>query len=602
MGDRNNSIGFLDIARGALQGTPDMFRIQRGALNLLMERVQTHRSIGLMLEKRARQHPEATALLFEDRRWSYAQFNAWANRYASLLKTLGVRSGDRVAILMENRPEVLAIAAGTVKLGAVAGMLNYNHRGDALQHSLRLVAPRVLIVGAECWAALETMDWPTGSDEKAIVLWDGDGKAPAGARSVCEQLEAQPGTNPPETREVLARSPAFYIFTSGTTGMAKASVMTHYRWLRGMAGFGQMGVRLRGDDVLYCPLPLYHNNALTVSWGTALGCGAALALGRKFSATRFWDEIRRHQATAFCYIGELCRYLLNQPVSPRDREHRVRLMVGNGLRPELWDAFKQRFGIERVLEFYGASECNLAFVNVFNVDRTAGFCPLSFAIVVFDADAERPARDGGGFMRKVGKGEIGLLITEVSDSAPFDGYTDASATETKLLRDVFKRGDCWFNTGDLVRDQGWKHIQFVDRVGDTFRWKGENVATGEVEAAFAGFPGVEHAVVYGVQIPGADGRAGMVALSLAGGELDGGALARHLRERLPAYAVPLFLRLRTGEDTTGTFKYRKVDLKRDGFDFQQVQDPLYVLLDPRRGYEVLTAESFALIQSGAIRF
>ena len=399
---------------------------------------------------------------------------------------------------------------------------------------------------------------------------------------------------------MLASTPAFYIFTSGTTGMPKASVMSHYRWLKGMAGLGQMALRIQRDDVFYCALPLYHNNALTVSWGSVLGAGATMALSRKFSASKFWDEIRTHEATAFCYIGELCRYLLNKPPAAGDREHRVRLMVGNGLRAEIWEEFQQRFGIANVSEFYGASESNLAFVNGFGLSKTAGFSPLPFAIVEFDAEAEEPLRDARGFMRKAAKGTPGLLISKVTTLSPFEGYTDKRASEKKLLRDVFKKGDVWFNTGDLVRDQGWRHIQFVDRVGDTFRWKGENVATTEVEGALGRHPGVEQAVVYGVQVSVCDGRAGMAALTCTGG-FDGAALAAQLCKELPAYAVPLFIRLRKEQEVTGTFKFRKVDLKNEGFDPAKVSEPLYALLDRARGYEPITPELFERIRQGSAK-
>jgi fatty-acyl-CoA synthase len=354
--------------------------------------------------------------------------------------------------------------------------------------------------------------------------------------------------------------------------------------------------------VFYCCLPLYHNNALTVSWSCTLAAGATFALDRKFSASKFWDRIRHFDATAFCYIGELLRYLLNRPASERDRDHRVRLIVGNGLRPEIWEQFERRFGIERIYEFYGASESNIAFINAFGVSQTAGFTPMSFAIVEFDNDAEAPLRDKKGWMKRVKKGGVGLLISEVTAKRPFDGYTDPAAGEKKLLRDVFKKGDCWFNTGDLVRDQGMRHIQFVDRVGDTFRWKGENVATGEVEGVLAREDSIEHGAVYGVTVPGCDGRAGMAAITLkAGRELDGAALARTMTTALPAYAVPLFLRIREQQDTTGTFKYRKIELKQEGFDPGKVREPLYVLTDRERGYEPLTAELFRRIADGALR-
>lgn len=595
-----DTVRLWDLVRGVMAALPDTLRVQKGLWNLVTAAPDRRGSIGQVLAEHAARRPQATALLFEDQRWSYSEFNAWANRIAAVLRAHGVGNGDAVAVLFENRPESLASVAGIVKLGAVAGLLNHQQRGEALAHSIKLTQAKIVVVGEECVAALASTAFTPMTDATRVYLWDGVGKPPNGYLSLRELTATANAENPVETVAVLQKQPAFFIFTSGTTGLPKASVMTHYRWLRGMAGVGQMALRLKPDDILYCPLPLYHNNALTVSWGATLGSGCALALGRKFSASRFWDEIRRTDATAFCYIGELCRYLLNQAESGSDREHRVRMMVGNGLRPELWDAFQARFGIARICEFYGASESNAAFINAFGVPRTAGFCPLPFAIVKFDADLDQPRRLENGHLQKVTKGGIGLLITEVGKRTPFDGYTDAKASEAKLLRNVFKSGDVWFNTGDLVRNQGWRHIQFADRVGDTFRWKGENVATTEVEAALASFPGVLDAVVYGVLVQHADGRAGMAALTLSDA-LDGAALAQHLAAQLPAYAVPLFLRLRAEQETTSTFKFRKVELKREGFDPALVHEPLYLLADRRHGYQRLTAKLHAQIVAGELR-
>ncbi|MDR3417372.1 MAG: long-chain-acyl-CoA synthetase [Nevskia sp.] len=596
-----DEVHLRDLARGVLHLLPQTPTLGKGLWNLARLTPDRPASIGLQLERVAERTPAHTALVFDEQRWTYAEFNGWVNRIAAVFRANGVGSGDTVAILMENRPDVLACVAATVKLGAVAAMLNHNQQGEVLAHSIRLTAPKLVVVGGECRETLQSTPYHPDADPDRQYFWTGPGMAPDGYLDLQAAAASQSAANPPETQRVLSRQPCFFIFTSGTTGLPKASVMTHYRWLRGMAGLGQLALRLEPDDAFYCPLPLYHNNALTVSWGAVLGAGCTLVLGRKFSASRFWDEVRRHDVTAFCYIGELLRYLLNRPPSPQDRDHLVRLICGNGLRPEIWEQFQQRFGIERIYEFYGASESNLAFVNAFGLSRTAGFCPMSFAIVEFDAEAEQPRRGSGGFLSKVERGGTGLLITEISEKSPFDGYTDRKASEAKLLRDVFKKGDCWFNTGDLVRDQGWRHIQFVDRLGDTFRWKGENVATTEVEAALNRFPGIEHAVVYGVTVPGADGRAGMAALSYAGEHLDGSALAEHLRRQLPAYAVPLFLRLRPEHETTGTFKYRKVDLKREAFDPSQVADPLYALLDADNGYRPITPEIFQKIQKGEVR-
>lgn len=601
-------IGWGDWISALLRTAPDLPRLLPGLVRLAWMRPHQTGSIGLTFEARAARHPERTALRFEDQAWTYRELNAWANRVAHGLRHAGVRAGDAVGILMENRPEVIACALGIVKLGATATLLNHQLRGESLAHSLRITRPRIVLVGQECEAVARSL--PEGAAPEGIAWWwDGDQPAPAGWTDLRQACAQQAEANLLETAQIVLSQPCFHIFTSGSTGQPKASVMTHYRWHRCMLGLGVLGLRLRRDDVLYCALPLYHNNALTVSWGATVGAGACLALGRKFSASGFWRDIERHRATSFSYIGELCRYLLNQPARPDDAHHGVRAIIGNGLRPDIWEAFQQRFGIAHVAEFYAASEGNLAFVNALNVPRSAGMCPLSYAIVAFDVAEERPIRDGAqGLMRRVDKGQVGLLLTEITAKAPMDGYTDEKATATKVLRDVLQPGDAWFDTGDLVRDQGFGHIQFADRVGDTFRWKGENVATTDVEAALCAQPGIEEAVVYGVQVPGADGRAGMACLRLRPGvgDLDGAALMHGLREALPRYAVPLFLRLRDHQAITATFKHRKVELKREGFtppasaDEQGTQDTVWVLTPA--GYLPLQAQALADIQAGRFRF
>ncbi|TAM09512.1 MAG: long-chain-acyl-CoA synthetase [Nevskiaceae bacterium] len=595
-----------DIARGALHAAPEYLHGNtRGLLNFATLRSTSKRSIGRVYEHWARQAPNRIGLCFEGRSWTYREFNGWVNRIAASFAAHGVKSGDVVAILMENRPTALACVVAATKLGAIAGMLNHNQRGDVLAHSIGLVKPRLLVLSAECLEALQTTPWVPEQTRSLAFLWhggDAQTAAPAGWTDLDRDAGRRSSLNPSCCAQIVASQPCYYIFTSGTTGLPKASVMTHYRWLSSMGGLGNAALRIRASDVFYCCLPLYHNNALTVSLSCTLSAGATFALDRKFSASRFWDRIRLYDATAFAYIGELLRYLLNKPETPRDRHHHVRLITGNGLRPEIWEAFEKRFGISRIYEFYGASESNIAFVNAFGVSQTAGFTPMSFAIVAFDNDREEAVRDAQGFMRKVKHGGIGLLLSEVTSKRPFDGYTDPEAGNRKLLHGVFKPGDCWFNTGDLVRDQGLRHIQFVDRVGDTFRWKGENVATGEVEGVLARIANVEQGAVYGVTVPGCDGRAGMAALTLSqGAEFDGAALARTLTEALPAYAVPVFLRLRKQAATTGTFKYRKVELKQEGFNIARAAEPLYVLVDRGRGYEKLTQKLYRQINDGKLR-
>jgi fatty-acyl-CoA synthase len=590
-------IGLADVVRALPAMALDAPSLLHGAIGLATIGPTSRDSVGHVFQRAAHRHPDRPFLRFEDTELSYGQANLWVNRYAAVLNTHGVRPGSTVGILAENRPETLLAALAVVKLGATAGMLNHHQRGDVLNHSQKLLDSTVLIVGSECLDALKSV--PDNEIRGTVLCLPEGDEAPEGYLDLDKAAISADDHDPVQTPLIHAKDKAFYVFTSGTTGLPKASSMSHFRWLKAMTGLGHLGVRLTSGDTLYCCLPLYHNNALTVSLSSVLGAGATFALGRNFSASRFWDDIQRTRATAFCYIGELCRYLLNQPVRPNERTHRVRVMVGNGLRPEIWDEFTQRFGIGRVAEFYGASECNLAFINAFNIDRTAGMCPLPFAVVAFDADTGQPARGAGGHLQKVGAGQVGLLITKVTDRAPFDGYTDADATEKKLVRNGFRRGDCWFNTGDLVRDQGWNHVAFVDRLGDTFRWKGENVATTEVEGALDEWPAIEQAVVYGVEVPGADGRAGMAAVKLRdGAELDGPGLARHLAKRLPGYAIPLFLRVIDEVEQTSTFKSRKVALREQGYTDG---GPVHVLADRDTGY-VPAYEGYATeVAAGRIR-
>jgi fatty-acyl-CoA synthase len=565
-----NSIGLLDIIThvpGLLMDTPT---ILRGVITGFGARPSAKTSIGKVFQERAARHADKVFIKFGDQQITYREANETVNRYAAVLAARGVGHGDVVGIMMRNQPQAVLLMLATVKCGAISGMLNYHQRGDVLKHSFGLLDATAIVAETDLVDHIND----SGADTTGLMTLDELDRLAATA----------PTANPATTAAVLAKDKAFYIFTSGTTGMPKASVMTHYRWLRALAGFGGLGMRLTSNDTLYCCLPLYHNNALTVALSSVLNSGATLALGKSFSASKFWDDVIRYDATAFVYIGEICAYLLNQPPKDTDRQHKVRVICGNGLRPAIWDEFTERFGIERVCEFYGASEGNTAFVNVFNVPRSTGICPTPVAFVEYDADTGEPLRGEDGRVRKVRNGEPGLLLSKVSDFQPFDGYTDKKASEKKLVRNAFRDGDVWFNTGDLMRSQGFGHAAFADRLGDTFRWKGENVATTEVESAVCGYDEVEESTVFGVEVPGTGGRAGMAAIQLKEGtQFDGKALAKAVYERLPGYAMPLFVRVVGELAHTSTFKSQKVDLRKEGYG-ADVDDPIYVLAGREEGY------------------
>jgi fatty-acyl-CoA synthase len=571
-GGARRAVSLTDIASRVPGLLADMPVMVRGAVTGLLPQPNSKKSIGTVFQERAARYGDRVFLRFGDQQLTYREANAIANRYAAVLAARGIGHGDVVAIMLRNSPNAVLAMLAAVKCGAIAGMLNYHQRGEMLAHSLGLLDPKVLIAETDLVSAVTESGAARATDNTLTV----------------EDLErfavSAPAINPASASAVRAKDTAFYIFTSGTTGFPKASVMTHYRWLKALGAFGGLGLRLKGSDTLYSCLPLYHNNALTVAVSSVINSGATLALGKSFSASRFWDEAIANRATAFIYIGEICRYLLNQPPKPTDRAHKVRLIAGNGLRPEIWEEFTARFGIARVCEFYAASEGTTAFINIFNVPRSTGISPMPLAYVEYDPDTGAPLRDESGRVRRVPAGEPGLLLSPVNKLQPFDGYTDEAASEKKLVRNAFRDGDCWFNTGDVMSPQGMFHAAFVDRLGDTFRWKGENVATTQVEAALSSDPAVEECTVYGVEIPRTGGRAGMAAVKLReGAEFDGQSLARAVYGQLPVYALPLFVRVVKSMAHTTTFKSRKVELREQAYG-SDVEDPVYVLAGRDEGY------------------
>jgi fatty-acyl-CoA synthase len=405
---------------------------------------------------------------------------------------------------------------------------------------------------------------------------------------------------------VRGGDPLFLIYTSGTTGLPKAARFSHSRFMGGgsyalLAGFGRR-------DVLYCALPLYHTVGGVMCVNAVLRAGATLALARRFRASHFWDEAAEAGATAFQYVGELCRYLLAQPPGSHDRAHRVRLAVGNGLRADVWPVFQERFRIAQIVEFYGATESNVSMVNlagrVGSVGRPAP--GMTVALLRWDSASEAPLRTAGGRCVACADGETGELLGRISEgrtaAGRFEGYTSREASERKILRDVFEPGDAWFRSGDLLRRDADGYYYFVDRTGDTFRWKGENVSTEEVSRALDAFPAVAQSVVYGVEIPGSEGRAGMAALVLReGAALDAAALYHHVQQALPGFARPAFVRVAPALDTTSTLKLKKVALREAGWDPARCTDPIFVRDDVRQAFVPLTPETHASLSAGAAR-
>jgi fatty-acyl-CoA synthase len=529
----------------------------------------------------------------------------------------GLGCGDAVALLMENRPEHLVVWAGLAKVGVTTALINSNLSGRGLRHALAASRSDTLLLGSECADRFAS----TASDlERPLRVWgqrdpEAEGEAvdlSVDADDLDAALAAQSADDPaPEARAALrCGDPLFFIYTSGTTGLPKAARFSHLRFL----GIGEgvaLALRLGPRDVHYCALPLYHSAGGAMVVSTVLAVGATLALRRRFSASHFWDDLRRHDATCFQYIGEFCRYLLDQPPRPDDRDHRVRVAIGNGLRPDIWETFQQRFAVENIVEFYGATEGNAIVLNLENKVGSVGRVPFRFMsnarLVRFDVATQTHVRDERGFCVECETGEAGEFIGRIprrkqTTLGRFEGYTSEEATERKILRDVFESGDAWFRSGDLLQQDAEGYFYFVDRIGDTFRWKGENVSTQEVAEALSGFPGVSMVNVYGVEVEGREGRAGMAALVADDrSSFDGKAFHRFVSEGLPAYAAPVFVRLTGEPDVTGTFKHRKVELQDEGFDVERITDPILVRDDEAGAYVPLTPETIGEIRSGARR-
>ena len=565
-------------------------------------------TLGDHLAEWAAQNGDRPALSNGEESLSYAQLDARANAYARWAQARGLGKGDNVALLMPNRPEFAAIWFGLVRAGLGVALLNTNLFGAALAHGLDVVDAKAVIVDP---ALSRAFDSARGHGKVAPPAYY-YGEGPPGEPRLDLEIAAfsTRALSEAERPALKLSDPALYIYTSGTTGLPKAARITHSRALRIMLGFAAAVGATRHDRVYMC-LPMYHSNGGLIALGLALSVGGSGFIREKFSASSFWSDCARENCTMFVYIGELCRYLMNTRPVPQDRAHKVRACVGNGLRPDIYEAFQRRFGVQKVFEFYGSTEGNVVMLNMDFKPGAVGRIPswaasrFPVALAAYDVDADRHPRDAHGFAQPSGDDEVGELLAELRDdpnlpAAKFDGYADKAATEAKILRDVFKKGDAWFRSGDLMRRDARGYYYFVDRIGDTFRWKGENVATTQVAETISAFPGVEEALVYGVAAPGYEGRAGMAALVVSDmAKFDLAGLRAHLESALPAYARPLFLRIRAELEATGTFKPKKSALVAEGFDPAAISEPLYFDDRIARAYRPLDAELYASIVSGA---
>ncbi len=583
----------------------------RNHLQTIMDLAQPQpMSLGSELEYQTSMRPDNNILIWEDKTISYGEFNELANQYANFFYEKGFRKGDVVALLMENRPEFLIAASGLSKLGVIVSLINNGVRGEVLAHALNICDAKVLILGHEILDAYLPIKDQIKLKEPATIYVETSNTTldlPPEFIDINPLLEGSSKENPTTTNEINSEDVIVYIYTSGTTGFPKATAVTQKRWLVLGNLFSLYG-EMTPETIQYMVLPLYHNSGFDIGWSSTIVSGGTMALRKRFSARNFWKDVRKYNASLFVYVGELCRYIYNQPEQADDADNPLEFVAGNGMRGDLMEPFRKRFGIKYLKEIYGATEGVGSFLNMEEIPGMCGNLVLAGMrqgeIIKYDFDNEVILKDANGYAIKCEPGETGLLVCEINEINGFAGYVNnPEATEEKILRNLLREGDEYFDSGDLVKLHENDYFSFVDRLGDTFRWKSENVSTNQVSDVVIKFGGLEDANVYGVRVPDMEGRCGMVALKpLDKVEVDLDKLAKYVIETLPIYARPYFVRIRKQIDATDSFKQVKQQLQKEGFDPLLIDDPLY-FLDPRVDtYVPLTKEIYTDIAEHRVQF
>uniref|UniRef100_A0A914WZ87 Very long-chain fatty acid transport protein n=1 Tax=Plectus sambesii TaxID=2011161 RepID=A0A914WZ87_9BILA len=546
--------------------------------------------------------------------WTFTEFNQLANQFAHYFTAKGLKQGDVVALYMEQSPEFVAAWMGLSKVGIITAWINYNLKHEPLAHCINTAQSTAIVCSPSLHNAIREAVKNEQLPSTIPIYVYGQADDDTSAGDLSKELHQMSKDEPPKNASVDFKSDLCYIYTSGTTGMPKAAVMKHYRiyWI---AFAGGRSFDIRSTDRLYITMPLYHTSAGILGVGQTITKGATSVIREKFSASNFWKDCVKHDCTVGQYIGEICRYLLAQPPVPEEKTHRVRVMVGNGLRPVIWSQFVERFRIQRIGEFYGSTEGTSNIINTNNYVGACGFFPIHpvFALwnplrlVKVDMETGEIVRNKNGLCIPCQPGETGEMISSIRRRDPlfdFVGYVNKQDTSKKVIRDVFKKGDEAFTSGDILTWDENGYLFFKDRRGDSYRWKGENVSTTEVECILQPLMCVSDATVFGVEIPGMEGRAGMAAIARSDKAPENAKeflkdVGQRLCSSLPSYAVPIFIRLCKEVDKTGTFKLQKSKVQRQGFSILQCGgDELFYFDTTEKVYQPLTAAMEEDIRSG----
>ena len=574
--------------------------------------LDSNSSLAHSFQDTVQKYGEKDFLYFEDEVWTYEQTNEAANILANKLSKEGIAHGDKIILFMENRPNFVISLLAINKIGAIGALINTSLTGKPLVHCINTSDSKKCIFGDELSNSLEDVLSQINITKSSDLLWVEDtdpGKCPDWASNIKENLDQSKSSNLNETNKVIAGDTAFYIYTSGTTGVPKAALFPNVKIVAGSTNITIAGYRLTSNDCMYNCLPLYHSTGLILGLCACVQVGASTFIKRKFSASSFWGEAQKFNTTAFVYVGELCRYLSFQPPCDEEVNNPISKMVGNGLRPDLWDTFRNRFSVKRICEIYGASEANGMFMNLLNKDQTIGMTNTDIKLFAYDVAEDKLKVDENSKYIEIKDHSPGLALMRIGPNAIYNGYTDAQASEKKIVGDVVEDGDRWFDTGDLLKTMdvgfalGRQHYQFVDRVGDTFRWKSENVSTNEVAEILNAFDQVNMANVFGVKVPQSEGRAGMVAFNCSLNDFNWDKFSEFVCKKLPTYAQPVFIRIIEELETTGTFKLKKNDLREEAYHLDKVKgDQIFIKKPGEKTYILLDKSYYDVIQEGKAGF
>ncbi|MFW9896831.1 MAG: AMP-binding protein [Candidatus Thorarchaeota archaeon] len=556
------------------------------------------KGVGGCVQIQAKELPNKTALLFEDKCWTWSELNQESNRFANYFLNLGLKYDDVVAIVMDNCPEYLFSSTGINKIQGISSFINANQRKSALEHVIKVSEPKWLVIDGGNLFNLIEIEENLGIPNENIFVINNSQKIEHEFVNLNHELRNVKSSDPPTTLNSTTEQICVYLFSSGTTGYPKAITLSNIK-LMGIGIHGYVVLNLSPKEVIYVPTPLYHGLGFNVGWIGAVWGGATTALRKKFSSSNYWKDISKFKATCTIYIGEIPRYLLNLPEGEYEKQSTLKRMIGLGLRKNIWLKFKERFNIEHIYEYYGSTEVG-GYINLDDVPGMVGRLTSPTVILAkYNRNTEEFYKNQEGFFIPCKPGEEGIALVNLKIEPYFTGYKYQEETEKKLLSNVFEQDDIYFYTGDLLKLHEDNWVSFVDRLGNTFRWKGENVSTTEVESILNSHPSILGSNVFGVELPNAEGRAGMAAVRINETlDFNISKFSQFLSENLPKYAIPLFIRIQTNRlETTGNFKLRKMNLQKEGYNIEEISDKVYVLLPGESEYTELTNELYLLIKN-----